>query len=247
MKALILCAGYATRLYPLTQNQPKHLLPIGGKPMLNHLVERICEVKEIDEIYLVTNNKFYNHFKEWIPTLGIDKKIEVFNDGTLNEDTRLGAIGDMKFVIDNAKINDDLMVVAGDNLFNLNLIEFVDYFKQKGIVIGVYDVKDKELMKKYGEVQLDQNDKVISFREKPQDPKTTFAAICLYLFPKSKLNLIEQYLKEGNNPDQPGRYIQWLYQHENVYGYVFDEQWYDIGDLNQYKEADKLFCCCSRR
>lgn len=241
MKTLILCAGYATRLYPLTLNQPKHLLPIGGRPMLEYAIDKINEIQEIDKIYIVTNNKFYNVFIEWVQKIekNIKKPIEVFNDMSLSDDTKLGAIGDMQFVIDKTNLNDDLIVIAGDNLFQLDLKKFIDFGKEKGLSIAVRDVGDIELMKKYGEVILDTNKKLISFVEKPKEPKTTLAAICMYFFPKNKLYLIKQYISEGRNTDQPGLYIQWLHKIENVYGFVFTEKWYDIGDIKQYKEADK--------
>lgn len=243
MKVLILCAGYATRLYPLTLNKPKHLLPIAGKPMLNYLIEKLEEVEEIDQIYLVTNQKFFLKFQEWGEKIATKKSIEVINDGTISDETKLGAIGDMDFVINKMDIRDDLLVVAGDNLFTLSVFEFVNFFQKRGrfSVVALHDVKNRELMRKYSEVRLNEEGRIVSFVEKPQKPQTTLAAICLYLFPKHKLYLIKRYLAQGNNPDQPGRYIQWLSQREPVYGYVFTEKWYDIGDLNQYKEADREY------
>ncbi|OGS46926.1 MAG: hypothetical protein A2539_00275 [Elusimicrobia bacterium RIFOXYD2_FULL_34_15] len=238
MKALILCAGYATRLYPLTKDFPKHLLKIAGKPMLNYTIEKLEQVPDIDKIYLVTNHKFSPLFKNWLGTLKHTKEIQIIDDGTMADDIKLGAIGDIKFVIEKAQINDDFLVLAGDNLFQLNLVDFVNFFKTKGISIAVYDVKSKELVSKYSEVKLDKNDKVISFTEKPQNPETTFAAICMYLFPKNKLDMIIKYVNDGNNPDQPGRYIQWLHKIEPVYGFVFSDKWYDIGDLKQYTQAN---------
>lgn len=240
MKALILCAGYATRLYPLTVDKPKHLLPIADKPMLNYAIENLEKVSEIDQIYLVTNHKFFPKFQDWIKTLKIKKKIEVIDDGTMSDDIKLGAIGDMKFVIDKIKINDDLLVFAGDNLFQLQLTDFIKFSRSKNApAIAVYDVGSKELVSKYSEVKLDKDKKVTAFTEKPPNPETTFAAICMYLFPKNKLSLVNTYISEGNNPDQPGRYIQWLHKREAVYGFVFTDKWYDIGDINQYNEADK--------
>jgi glucose-1-phosphate thymidylyltransferase len=239
MKALILCAGYATRLYPLTKDQPKHLLPIAGKPMLNYAVEKINQVNEIDSIYVITNKKFYSMFQDWASKLDSKKPVKVFNDNTDADSVKLGAIGDMKFVLDQTKINDDLLVMAGDNLFELKLPDFISFFRNHGCSIALKDVGDKELMKQYSEVNLDKSNRVISFIEKPPNPKTTLAAICMYLFPKTELNLVEKYINEGNNPDQPGRYVQWLSQHKEVYGYVFSEPWYDIGDLNQYNEANR--------
>ncbi|MDI6641567.1 MAG: nucleotidyltransferase family protein [Elusimicrobiota bacterium] len=251
MKALLLCAGYATRLYPLTVNQPKHLLPIANRPMLDYTMDKLNELDEIDEIHLVTNEKFYPVFKDWSAkfktTSGTPKKFFLYNDGTIADETKIGAIGDMKLVIEmkgkmGEGIDDDLMVLAGDNLFEFNLKDFIKFYREKNApTVAVHDVGDLELMKKYGEVQLDQNQRIISFREKPQEPKTTLAAICVYIFPKEKLYLINTYLSEGNNPDQPGRYIAWLSQREPVYGFVFKEKWYDIGDIRQYRQADEHY------
>ena len=239
MKTLLLCAGYATRLYPLTLNQPKHLLPVAGKPMIQYITDELEKIEIIDEIYLVTNNKFYVMFDNWVKTLKTKKKLVVFNDGTMEDGKKLGAIGDMDFVIQQAKVNDDLLVIAGDNLFRHKLSDFIKFFKEKGTSVALYDVGNKELMKKYSEVRLDENKKLIYFQEKPQNPETTLAAICMYLFPKNTLGMIRKYLNENNNPDQPGRYIQWLYQRQPVYGFVFTEKWYDIGDIQQYQEANK--------
>jgi len=240
MKAFILCGGYATRMYPLTLNKPKHLLPIAGKPMLEYAVNKLNEIPGIDRIYLVTNHKFVSAFENWVKTLKQKKQIQIFDNGTLSDETKLGAIGDMKFVIEKIQLNDDLLVLAGDNLFQLNLQDFIRFSKDR-ITVAVYDVKNKELMKKYGEVKLDKDGKFISFREKPAEPETTLAAICLYFFPKEKVNLITKYINEGNNTDQPGRYIQWLYKRQPVYGFVFTEKWYDIGDINEYERADKEY------
>ncbi|MFH1612357.1 MAG: galactokinase [bacterium] len=240
MKALILCAGYATRLYPLTFNTPKHLLSIANKPMINYIIEKIQKIDEIDSIYLVTNEKFYHQFKDWAKTITSQKKIKILNDKTQYDSKKLGAIGDINFVIDKEKIKDDLLIIAGDNLFELDLKKFIDFFNQKGTSIGIYDVGEKniDLMKQYSEVELDAKNKVIFFTEKPKKPKTTLASICIYLFPKEKLKLIKQYLKEGHNPDQPGQYIEWLYKKEAIFGFITSEKWYDIGNLEQYKKAN---------
>lgn len=241
MKALILCAGYATRLYPLTKDKPKHLLPIAGKPMLEYAIAKLEQVPDIDKIYLVTNHKFYSQFQNWTDNFKSNKEIKVLDDGTISDETKLGAIGDIKFVIEKEHIDGDLLILAGDNLFELNLNNFVKFFRAKGISIAVKDVESKDLVNKYSEIKLDEQNRVISFIEKPTQPKTTLAAICMYLFPKEKLELINQYIKEGNNPDQPGRYIRWLHKRESVYGFVFTDKWYDIGDINQYKEANREY------
>lgn len=241
MKTIVLCAGYATRMYPLSLNQPKHLLSIAGQPMLNYLLQQLQKIKEIDRIYLVTNHKFFPHFQEWAKEVKSTKPIEVFNDDTTTNENRLGAVGDLNFVIEKVNLADDLLVLAGDNLFQLSLKNFVSFGREKGIAIALHDVKDLELMKKYAEVRLDKEKKVTFLVEKPGQPQSTLAAVCIYYFPQATVPLIKKYLAGGNNPDQPGAYIQWLYKQQTVYGFVFTEKWYDIGNLQQYQQADKEY------
>lgn len=242
MKALILAAGYGTRLYPLTEGQAKPLLPVAGKPMVEHIIRKIESVAEIDEIYLVINAKFSSDFEKWARNFKTDRKITLFDDGSTDDDNKLGAIGDMKFVIEKTGVSDDMLVVAGDNLFDFELGPFVEFFNEKGISIGLYRVEPVELVKKYSVVELDEEKKVLSFEEKPEHPSTNLIAICLYLFPKNGLSLILKYLGEGNNPDAPGYYIKWLVQETKVYGFTLSGKWLDIGDFKSYEEANKLFC-----
>ncbi len=241
MKAIIMAAGYAVRLYPLTENQPKPLLPINGKPIIEYIIEKIDVFSEIDEIYVVTNNKFYPHFLNWVAQFQSNKKIEILNDGTLSAEDRLGAIGDIDFTIRSKKINDDLLIIAGDNLFDFSLNDVKEFFNNKDLVICAFDVGDNELSKKYGILSVNGDGKVYSFVEKPSNPPSTLAALGIYLFKKDKLNLIEKYLSEGNNKDAPGFFIQWVYKVEDVYAYVFNGNWYDIGDMISYKKADEFF------
>ncbi len=241
MRALILAAGYATRLYPLTLNRPKPLLPIAGKPILEYIMGKIEKIKEIEEVYVVTNEKFSPHFREWKGNFKSEKRIKILNDGTLSDEDKLGAVGDLRFVIEKEKISDDLFVAGGDNLFELDVVQFVEFFKKKGTSVALHDVRDKELARKYGIVTLDPDKRIIDFEEKPGNPQTTLAAICMYLFSKDKLGLLEEYLREGNNPDAPGYYIQWLYKKTEVYGFAFGDKWYDIGDIIQYRKADEEY------
>lgn len=241
MKALILCAGYATRMYPLTTDRPKALLPVAGRPMVEYIIEKLENVPELDTIYIVTNEKFFPHFVKWQKTYCGKKQILIISDGTMSDETKLGAIGDMKFFIEHARINDDVLVVAGDNLLTFNLNKFIQFFKEKGMSVAVHDVKNKKLIKKYNEVRLDNQHRVISLIEKPAQPTSTRAAICLYILPQDTLQLIHDYIKEGNNPDEPGRYIEWLHKRKDVFGYLFTEPWYDIGDIKQYEQANREF------
>ncbi|MBU0759628.1 MAG: nucleotidyltransferase family protein [Candidatus Omnitrophica bacterium] len=244
MKVLLLAAGYATRLYPLTVDKPKPLLPIAGKPVLEHILDIIEPLKEVDEIFIVTNHKFAGHFEKWSKGYKSSKTITVVDDGTLSNDDRLGATGDIEFVIKNKGVKDDLLVLAGDNIFRTPLKDFLDfsYSKRPSLSIGLYDVKHIELAKKYGIVSLDKNNRVLEFKEKPSAPKSTLAAKCLYFFPKEKLGIAGTYLNTDNNGDAPGYFLQWLRAKEPIFGYVFqDEKWFDIGDKRSYEEADREF------
>ncbi|MBD3313138.1 NTP transferase domain-containing protein [Candidatus Woesearchaeota archaeon] len=242
IKAIILAAGYATRLYPLTKDKPKPLLPVAGKPMIDYIMEKLEPVKDIDTVYVVTNAKFYDKFSAWAENYSTEKKIRIVNDNSTSEDDKLGAIGDMKYVIDNEGIDDDLLVVGGDNLFDFDAKDVVDFFYDKNEpVVVLHDIKEHELATRFGVVDIDGNEKLISFEEKPQNPSTTLIAICFYIFPKDKLDMIDEYIKKGNNPDQPGRYIEWLHRQTHVYGFVFEGSWFDIGNHDKLAEANEIY------
>jgi len=233
MKALILAAGYATRLRPLTDEIAKPLLTIGGRPMVDHILDRIREADPI-EVHVVTNSKFAGAFSEWAPA-----EVTVHDDGTTSEDDRLGAIGDLRFVLERAGI-DDWLVVAGDNLFDYRLGDYVRWWRSKGVAsaVALYEHPDLELVKQYGVVELDEHERVVSFVEKPPDPASNLAATACYLFHREHLQLVATYLDEGNVPDQPGRFVEWLHRRAPVYGYRFSGEWLDIGDRAQLLEAD---------
>jgi glucose-1-phosphate thymidylyltransferase len=230
IKALVLCAGYATRLYPLTLNQPKPLLEIAGKPMINYIIEKLELVEEINEIFIVTNNKFFNHFNEWNQTHNFKKQITIINDKTLSNEDRKGAIGDIHFVIKQQNIQEDLIVIGGDNLFEYDLREVVEFFKKKrATVTSLYDVKTIERAKLYGVVELDEKDKILDLVEKPEMPKSTLISTCVYIYPKKTLKRFDQYIEEGHPPDKTGSFLEWLHKIEPVYGYKFKGEWFDIG------------------
>jgi len=231
VKALILAAGYATRLKPLTDDRPKQLLPVGGRPIVDWIVAKIREAG-IDDVHLVTNARFAPMFETWSAESGVT----IHDDGTTSNETRLGAIGDLQFV----DLDDDVLVIAGDNLFDFALSGFVDFWRSKdgASAVAVYDVGAKELARLYGVVAVDEDDRVVGFVEKPADPPSTLAATATYLYPRAHLRLVDTYLAEGNAPDQPGNFVAWLHTREPVYAYRFAGGWYDIGDHGQLLEAD---------
>jgi glucose-1-phosphate thymidylyltransferase len=236
VEALILAAGYATRLRPLTDDFPKHLLPVGGRPMLDWVLDKIRET-EIESIHLATNARFAPRFEEWAQ----GKDVVVHDDGTTSNDDRLGAIGDIRYVQERIGMDDDLLAIAGDNLFDYSLADFVDFWRSKGgSAVAVYDVGDLDLVRQYSTVQLDDDSRIVGFVEKPEHPTTTLVATAAYLYTRDSARLVPTYLDEGNPPDQPGNYVAWLHEREPVYGYRFRGEWHDIGDAAQLLEADNL-------
>lgn len=241
MKAVILAAGYATRLYPLTLDRPKALLPVAGRPLIELLLERLAEIEGLDEILLVSNSKFADAFRAWAGEWG-GGAVRIIDDGTKNEDTRLGAIGDLELAIREGAIDDDLIVLAGDNLFSGSLAPFAEFGREKGApALGVYDVGDLEAIRSYNAIELDPDDRVVFFEEKPERPRSTLTGIALYYYPRESLGLVREYLDGGNNPDQPGRLIEWLYPRRPVYAWRVPGRWYDIGSKETLAEADRAF------
>jgi len=229
MKALILAAGYATRLFPLTENFPKHLLEVGGKTILDYLMEKIMKI-DVSEIVLVTNNKYYDHFVERSNNVNYELKVEVINDNTMSNDDKLGAIGDMQFAIEEAGLDDDLLVVCADNLFEFGLEKSVEMFqKTSKSVIVAYDIQDLEKAKSLGIVAVDENNKVTDFVEKPDNPPSTLASVGIYIYPQNVVAMVKWYLEEWNNPDSPGNFPAWLLEREDIYAQAHTEQWYDVG------------------
>ncbi|HKW28497.1 MAG TPA: nucleotidyltransferase family protein [Verrucomicrobiae bacterium] len=245
MKVIILAAGYATRLYPLTLNQPKPLLPVAGKPMIEHVLDNLAPINGIDRIYVVTNAKFAGHFQQWSENHGAAKssaKFTVINDGTSSEANKLGAIGDIHYVLQTQKVDDDLIVVAGDNLFSEKLGDFGKFCREKSTpVLALYDVGNLEEIKKYSSISVATDGRITAFEEKPKHPTSTMAGIALYYYPRTTIPLIKQYVSEDNNHDQPGRLVQWLYPRTPVYTWRVPGLWFDIGSKETLDEANQIF------
>ena len=243
MNVILLCAGYATRLYPLTEHRPKPLLPVAGKPIIEYIMKACCDAVTVDGFYIVTNDKFADTFEEWKKDCSGTVPIHVINDGTTSDTNKLGAIGDMAFAIEQGRLSGATLVVAGDNLFDFPLQPFFAFTQQcpGEVVVGGYDVGDRELAKRYGILAVDDKGHVTSFVEKPADPPSTFASLGLYYFSEHGRALISEYLAGGGNKDQPGHYIKWLSENYTAYAYVFRGHWFDIGDMQSYEKAQEFY------
>ena len=244
MNALILAAGYATRLYPLTLNKAKPLLVVGGKPIIEWVVDNLQGVPDLETIYVVTNDKFAADFQAWserYQNRHPQFKFEIVNDGSKSDDDKLGAIGDINFVVTRENLGrSSLLIVAGDNLFTESLEGFVACAKGSEATVGVYDVGDREAIKKYGNVLIDGDGIITHLEEKPQKPRGTLAAIALYYYSPAVLSLLTTYLAAGNNRDQPGRFVQWLYTRKPVKTFQIKGKWLDIGSKETLENADQI-------
>ena len=245
MKVIILAAGYATRLYPLTLTRPKPLLPVAGKPMIDHVLDNLAPISGVDRVYIVTNAKFADQFQKWADHYHATKtKLDftIVNDGSTDDSNKLGALGDLHLVLTEGRVDDDIIVVAGDNLFSETLEGFGTFCRKNNApVLAVYEVGNLEEIKKYNAIATDANGRITFFEEKPRQPSTTLTGIALYYYPKEALPLIKQYVAEGNNPDQPGRLIQWLYPRISIYTWRVAGLWYDIGSTEALEEANRVF------
>jgi glucose-1-phosphate thymidylyltransferase len=240
VKVLLLAAGYATRLRPLTEQVAKPLLPIAGRPMVEWILDRVSDVPEIDAVHVVTNSVYAGAFEQWAR----GKDVVVHDDGTSSNEDRLGALGDIRFSLEDGGLaGDDLLVIAADNLFEFPLANYIDFWRSKGdgSALAVHRLADASLAPLYGVVELDENDRIVGMEEKPERPKSDVVATAMYLFSRPHVALLERYLDEGNAPDPPGRYVSWLCEREPVFGYRFSEPWLDIGDPQQLLEADNRY------
>lgn len=242
MKCVILAAGYATRLYPLTENFPKPLLEINGKTILDWLVDDIDTSPYVDEYIVVSNHKFINYFNDWKDNKLTSKKITVIDDGTVDNDNRLGAVSDINLAISKLNLNDDLLVVAGDNVLDFSLNNFIDYFyeKKESCIMRYYEA-DKEKIKKSAAVNFDNNDLVLEMVEKPNNPNSNWCVPPFYIYTKEDASKVETALKNGCNKDAPGSFINWLYDKSSVYAMEMPGKRYDIGNLDSYKEVNQNY------
>ena len=241
MKCLILAAGYATRLYPLTENYPKPLLMVGGKTILDWLVDDLKENTNICEFIVVSNHKFYDCFENWKGNRK-DIKITIVDDGTSTNDTRLGAVKDIQLAVTSLNINDDLLVIAGDNLLDFSLKGFVDYaITKNSSCVMCHSEHNLERQRKTAIITIDKENLITSYEEKPMVPKGVLAVPPFYYYKNEDIMRIEEALNSGIGFDAPGSFAAWLSKQKNMYAYIMPGKRYDIGDLNSYEYAQQVF------
>lgn len=237
MKCIILAAGYATRLYPLTENFPKPLLDIGGKTILDWLIEDVDKSGIVDEYIVVSNGKFAHHFKNWAP-----EKVTVLDDGTFSNETRLGAVKDIQFAIESLDLNDDLLIMAGDNVLDFSLCSFIDYYNSKkaSCVMRFYEPDEKKLLK-CGVVSVDDNERIIEMTEKSPEPATHWVCPPFYIYTKADALRIKEALDDGCGYDAPGSFVAWLCKRSEVYSMQMPGNRYDIGNLESYNRVKETY------
>jgi glucose-1-phosphate thymidylyltransferase len=236
MKAVVLAGGYATRLWPITKHRPKMFLPVGDSTVIDQIFAGLEADDRVDEVYVSTNERFADDFREHLADSEFDKPRLTVED-TTEEDEKFGVVGALAQLFDRENITDDTLVIAGDNLISFGVSDFIDFFEAKGAsTLAAYDVGSRERAKSYGLVELD-GEQVVDFQEKPDDPKSTLVSIACYAFTAETIPQLDEYLESGNNPDEPGWFVQWLQERNPVYAYTFDEAWFDIGTPESYLEA----------
>ena len=240
MKCLILAAGYATRLYPLTENFPKPLLKVGEKTILDWLIDDIDTLGLADEYVVISNHKFAHHFDAWAKEK--QQKITVVDDGTESNETRLGAVKDIQFAVDALGLEDEMLVIAGDNVLDFSLTKFISYAKEKGTscIMRYYEESEAKL-KKCGVVTVDDSDAVLDMTEKPEQPASHWCCPPFYFYTRDDAKLVEQGIAAGCGTDAPGSYVAWLCKQTKVHAMEMPGRRYDIGNLESYEKVQKEY------
>lgn len=241
LDVVVLAGGFAKRMWPLTKNKPKHLLVIGGKPMLGYTLDTLIEMKDVEMIYVSTNEAFSDQFEEFLKDYP-SSRVKLIIEPSPTEDRKLGSIGGLGYLIEKEGLSKDTMIIGGDNLFEFHPGEAIDIFKDvKRDIVAVYDVGTTERARLYGIVDRGDDGIIRRFLEKPEDPPSTLAATAFYIFRKETIQQVLKYLEEGGKPDALGFFITYLVENTDVHAWAFEGRWFDIGSLEVYHEANEYF------
>lgn len=242
MEALILAAGYGTRLGELTQDTPKPLLEVGERTLLDHIVEGLLVAASPTRILLVTNDRFYGHFRAWSASWPATRPpLELVNDGTTSNEGRLGANGDIQHVVRTRGVADDLLVIGGDNLFTCDLASFLAFAEERRLATVLHDVRTPQRARAYGVVELDGDGRITAFEEKPERPRSSLISTCIYYYGREHLPLFETYLAAGGDADRTGSFLQWVYLRVPVFGWTGEGAWWDIGEVAELAAARERY------
>jgi glucose-1-phosphate thymidylyltransferase len=242
MDCIVLAGGFARRLLPLTENTPKPLLPVGGRPILSYTIDRLRNLPGLGTVYITTNRRFSVHFQDYIRAECADLRCELFIEDAESEGQKLGSVGALHHIVRKTGLKGDCLVIGGDNLFDFPLPDLVAiHERHNASVVALHDVGSLEKASLYGIARLAPDGRMTELLEKPARPPSTLASTACYLFSAEAMGSLERYIREGNPPDAAGHFVAWLCKHFPVYGYPFKGLWFDIGSKESYAEADELF------
>ncbi|MDE1846316.1 MAG: nucleotidyltransferase family protein [Candidatus Micrarchaeota archaeon] len=243
MDVILLCGGFGKRMEPIGLFIPKALLPIKGRPLLDHIIEDLGNYKEVERIIISTNKKFIDQFEYYVNSKregGFGKKLELIIEHTSHDGEKLGAIRGVEYVLEKAGVKNDFMIIAGDNYYEFDLKEIIAHFEKTGkATICLHDVKSIEEAKRFGVVEL-RGERMIGFEEKPENPKSTLISTVIYALPKESVEMFRKYISEKNNPDALGHFVKWYMQKEETHGIVCKGNWFDIGTFETYKRVFEM-------
>lgn len=238
MQAIILAGGFAKRLQPLSVRTPKPLLKVGGRAIIDYVVDRVMDVEDIRKILISTNLRFEEQFEEWLGSRNL-LNASLIVEPSVREEEKPGAVAALARITEG--IRDNCLVIAGDNLFTSSLKPLVERFRITGKpVVGIYDLGDRELAKQYSTISVDPDGRIVRFVEKPTDPESTLIGTAIYIFPQGVLPMLREFAKASRDRDSPGRFIEWLYTKEPTYGVALDGQWWDIGTVDEYAKVNLI-------
>lgn len=243
MTAIVLAAGYATRLSPLTDACPKSLLPVAGKPVIEYVFDAIGATPGIGRILLVVNGRHHDAFRAWLPRARVRCPVALLNDGTRTNEERLGSTGDLRFALEQTRLDDDFLLLPSDRILGFSLDAFCQAFHRHAEAVNAcHDLGTTDAIRlRHGCVVIGADGRVVDFEEKPASPRSSIASIAVYAYPRSCIPLVSEFLRQGGDPDAPGHFARWYLARRPFHAFLFTEECHDIGTVESYRAVDELF------